>query len=58
MIIEVLMGNLKKRNEEPVTIHANFMIGNHVKMSKMQEHGLWLLKTTSGDGNHSCISEK
>lgn len=55
IIKETLMRNLKKRNEEPVAIHANWITGNHEKMARLQQHGLWLARIAT-DGNYTCAA--
>lgn len=38
----MLIDNLKKQDNFPISIHANFMKGNDLKMKSLMKHGYWL----------------
>lgn len=37
-----------------VSLHANWMDGNHLKMQRLQEHGLWLAEINADLTHYTC----
>lgn len=51
---EMLVDNIEFRNESMVAVHANYIKGNTLKMSKMAEYNFWLSAANETSLSDSC----
>jgi hypothetical protein len=53
---ESVLQHMQLLNESVVTVHANYLSGNKLKMQRMQEHHLWLAEYDSDAANNFGVT--